>query len=494
MKIFIASLITETNSFSPIPTGAQAFAHCMVAHGNGSHLPETLANISMHVWRHAAEEDGHSIIESLTARAEPGGPTIEKVYREFRDEILADVVRAGLVDLVLLSLHGAMMSSYCDDCEGDILTHIRKQLGPNVVICGLLDPHAHLTTAMLENATILLTYKEYPHIDIPERAKQIYALAIDAALGKTHPLMCSYDCRMVHSYPTQREPIHSFIESLSALERSGDILSASLVHGFPWGDCKDSGTKILVVSNDDAVKAKLLAEKIGKELFDLRGEIFQTHPTIERAIQIIEREIDPFDQRPMVLADMADNPGGGAPGDSTFFLEALLNHGFTSIAAGIFWDPMTVDFCYEAGEGAQFTIRFGGKCGPASGRPIDAIAIVRALREDVTQIFGQITIPLGRGVWISIGGLNQDIDVILTDTRIQTYHPDAFTGFGMKLEGKRIVIVKSSQHFQQGFTPMAQKIVQVATPGTITPNFSAIPYEKRSLDYWPRVSDPFSII
>ena len=214
MKLFIASLSTETNSFSPLPTGRLSFEEGAISR-EASRGPVQYWSAPMKIWRDAAEAKGWDVAESLTAHAQPAGPTVRQVYEEFRDEILADLEAALPVDAILLSLHGAMIADGYDDCEGDLISHCRRIAGPKAVIGGLLDPHCHLTEAMLEDATLLVAYKEYPHVDIPERARDLFRLTADAAEAKTTPVMRDYDCHMICAMHTPYEPMRGFVDMLA---------------------------------------------------------------------------------------------------------------------------------------------------------------------------------------------------------------------------------------------------------------------------------------
>jgi microcystin degradation protein MlrC len=170
-------------------------------------------------------------------------------------------------------------------------------------------------------------------------------------------------------------------------------------------------------------------------------------------------------------------------------LRRLVERGVRDAAIGHFWDPVAVRFCAEAGEGATLELRVGGKCGPVSGDPVDLVATVRRVVEDHRQTgLSGGTSAMGTAVWIEAGG----IDIVLNTARTQPFHPDGFTALGIELARRRIVVVKSTQHFHAGFAPIASAIRYVATPGSIAPDFGSIPYTKRRLPYWPRVADPFA--
>lgn len=483
MKIFIAGLSTETNSFSPLPTGMLSFEDVSIHHGNATADPVQYWTSPLHIWRKNAEDMKWSVIESLSAHAQPAGPTVGKVYEAFRDEILDDLEKAGPVDVILLALHGAMIADGYPDCEGDLIDKCRA-LCPGAVIGGLLDPHCHLTELMMTKADLLVPFKEYPHVDIPQRAEDLFRLAKDTALGQIKPVMRDFDCRMILAMPTPKDPMRSFVDDMSAREGKEGILSLSIAHGFPWGDHPRTGARALAICDNDAVQAQEVADKLGQKLYALRHELLGENIDIETALDMAEGE----KSGPVVIADMSDNAGGGAPSDSTFLLRAIIERKMTSVATGIFWDPIAVRICREAGEGATLSLRLGGKCGPMSGDPLDLVVTVRKCMSGASQIFGTLPVPMGETVWLESNG----IDIVINDIRTQTFHPKAFEQLGIDLNTRKYVCVKSSNHYQAGFNPIASRVIPVATPGAITPNFANIPYTKRKFNYWPKTEDPFA--
>lgn len=482
-RLFIAGLSTETNSFSPLPTGMAGFEEGSIHHGDATQDDLQYWTAPLHVWRQRAEALGWEVIESLSAHAQPAGVTVKPVYEGFRDEILSDLRAAGGVDVILLALHGAMIADGYDDCEGDLIDRCRS-IAPEAVIGGLLDPHCHLTETMMQRASLLVAFKEYPHVDVPERAEELFSLAARTVAGDISPVMRDRDCRMILAMPTTGQPMRGFVDDMSAREGQGGILSLSIAHGFPWGDHPRVGTRALAICDGDAGAAEAEAERLGCALYDLRHDLHRPLPDIDAALDMAQAE----PAGPVVLADMSDNAGGGAPSDATFLLRAMLERGMTSVATGLFWDPIAVRICTEAGEGATFDLRLGGKCGPMSGDPLDLRVTVRKIAAGLTQRFGKLPAPMGNAVWVEAEG----IDIVLNDLRGQTFHPEAFEQLGIDLSQRRYVCVKSSNHYQAGFNPIAAKVIGVATPGAITPDFANIPYTKRARTYWPAIEDPFA--
>ena len=486
MELFMAGLATETNTFSPIPTGTKAFETGFVSRSSTDEEPN-LFSAPLHEWRNMAQQRGWSVVEGLCAFAQPAGLTVKATYEAYRDEILK-LLEASNPDIVLLSMHGAMIADGYDDCEGDLLQRVRAIVGKQVIIGLEIDPHNHLTDDMMEAADLIIAYKEYPHTDSPDRARELFQLAADTAEGKINPVMRDYDCRMITMYHTTRAPMRAFVDKMQAFEQREKLLSLSLCHGFPWGDCERVGTRMLVIADGDAELAQSTAEAFGKELWELRDQIKPDWPDIPAAIdQALKIRAD-HPEKPVVLADFADNAGGGAPADSTFVLQEVLKRGLKNVAMAIFFDPVLVDMARDAGIDAQMNIRLGGKIDKTSGTPIDLTVRVRGLREGMHQFMGQTRMGMGNGVWLEADGIH----LIVSDKRTQAFHPICFTDLGCDLTSMDLVIVKSSQHFYAGFSPLASTVIYIDGPGAITPDYANIGYTKRDPNYWPRVSDPFS--
>ncbi len=492
MKVFFANLATETNTFSPIPTGHAGFHATGYHRRDASTHPGMHGNIAQIEWRRLCERDGHDIVESICAFAQPAGTTLRNVYEALRDDLLADLAAAMPVDIVLMKMHGAMVAYGYDDCEGDTCARIREVVGPGVIIGLELDLHCHLTETMRRACDAIITYKEYPHVDVAPRAEELYTLCVAAKQGRVKPAMAYYDCRMVSMWRTPVEPMKSFVARMQALEGHDGVLSVSFGHGFPWGDVAEVGAKMVVITDNDMAKAESLAQLLGEEIFKIRNETNPTHDTIDEAI---DRALAASPGKPVVFADVADNAGGGAPSDNTEILARMVARGVTNAAIGCFWDPIAVSFCQEAGIGASFDLRIGGKCGVASGQPVDLRVTVMALSASHSQ--GGLSggrAELGAAAWVrSSVAEGGGIDIILNTNRSQVFHQDAFTGLGCTLADKRLVVVKSTQHFYAGFAPLAAEVRYVATrDGAIGPDFANIAFTKRTLPFWPRVADPFA--
>jgi len=486
LSIVAAGLQCETNTFSPFVTGMQSFVEGGILRGDAVLSGQGPDHAAAQRWSSLARRDGYAFMPSVFALAHPSGPTVQSVYEGFRNEIAADLRAAGQVDVVLLYLHGAMVTTEGVSCEVDLVRHVRSIVGPDAVIGVELDPHCHLSRELVDEADAIVLMKQYPHDDFVERAEELYDICTAARRGEVHPRSAIFDCRMVGFYPTTSEPMLGLIEAMREAERMPKILSVGLAHGFPWGDRAANGSRVLVVADDAPDLAETVAAQIGHAFYAFRQKLLPRLPSIDAALDAAQ--VGPG---LCVLADMGDNPGGGAPGDNTALLRRMLDRGLRNAAIGGFWDPMVARLCLEAGIGATLDFRIGGKTGHASGDPLDVRGVVRNYVEDHQQVgLGGSICPLGLSAWIEADG----IDIVVTSIRVQTFDPTLFTGLGVDLSTRNIVAVKSSQHFHSRFQPIAETILWVATPGALNMDFATIDYRaKDDKAYFPRDADPLGL-
>jgi microcystin degradation protein MlrC len=325
-----------------------------------------------------------------------------------------------------------------------------------------------------------VAYKEYPHTDIVETAVTVTKLAIAAREGSILPQIGWAKCPMIGVWPTTNSPMREIVEELRQIENQPGILSVSLGHGMAYGDVPEAGACAWVVADGDIELAKFYAEHLSNEFYRLRHEISPTFTSLNDALDQLANWQAP---RPLALADFADNPGGGAMGDSTFILQGLIERGIGGIALGGIWDPGAVQLCFDAGVGAKFLMRIGGKTGPASGLPTDVTAQVMALVPDHSQDDFGARANLGPSAWVRT---EQGIDVALISVRQQVLGLDLFTGLGIELNGRRGIVVKSMQHFLSAFDTVVGNVLFVATPGLLSTDFANIPFKHRDLLFWPR--------
>lgn len=491
VRLFAGGLATETNSFSPIPTGYSDFR--TAAGADPQEVRDTIFfGRSFRSYAGVADARNVDLVLGSYSFAIPAGPPPRPVYERLRDELLAELEAVLPVDGVLLTLHGAMVCEGIDDCESDIVVRVRRLVGDSVRIGVLLDLHCDLPQELLDAADAVVVVKEYPHVDVEQCARKLAEIVVDAVEGRVTPTMASFDCRMVGLYPTVREPMRSFIDSiLHGAEREHGVLAASLAHGFPYLDAPGTGARSLVITDGDPVRAVQIAEHVGKELYAIRAEAalrpLPLREGLDKALSYTSSG------RPVVLADIADNAGGGAPSDSTFILRELLERGVADVGVGPIWDPVTVQLAFAAETGAMLTLRLGGKMGPDSGDPLDLTVRVKGLVRDLfqrwPQLDGYAEMPLGDAACLHVEG----IDVIVVSLRDQAFGLELFTAFGVDPRKKRLLVLKSANHFRAAYDAIAREVIYVDANGALPSDPRAIPYTRFDTQAFPWIDDPLGI-
>lgn len=481
-RVFVASLATETNTFSPLRTDLQDFKDSFYA-APGEH-PEspTLCSAVFPVARSVAAQYQWHLIEGTATWAEPGGMVNQHTWEYLRDQLLDELQAALPVDIVLLGLHGAMVAQNCLDCEGELLQKVRELVGDQVHVGVTFDPHSHLSDRRVQHADVITVFKEFPHTDFVDAAQSLINLMRRVSMAEIKPCVAVFDCKMIELFPSSREPMRSFVDKIKAMEGRDNILSISIIHGFMAGDVPDLGTKVLVVTDNDVEQGITLARSLGMELFNYRGT---TRPEFVSPVEALQQaKLDT--QGTTVVADVWDNPGGGVAGDSTIILREMLQQGISNAALATIWDPIAARTCFSAGLDARLTLRFGGKMSNKAGEPVDAEVVVRNLVRQATQSFGQSTVPLGDCAWIEVNG----IDVILNTVRSQVFNPDIFTNLGIDPLKKNLLVVKSTNHFHDAFSRIASSIVYAAVNGPYPNDPVTNQYQHLSRNIWPRVDNP----
>jgi microcystin degradation protein MlrC len=347
-----------------------------------------------------------------------------------------------------------------------------------VVIGAELDPHNHLTEAMVRHADVLVAFKEYPHTDVLERACELVDLCEAKALGRIQPVAAVVDTMMTVTMHTSRNPARAFVDRIQSLEGKDGILSISISHSFPWGDVPDMGTKVLVYADGDAAKAQRLARQLADELIAMREQLSVAYPPIDEALD----QALGFECGPVVISDGADNPGGGAASDATFILQRLVERDIQNAAIGPIWDPIAARVAIEAGVGARLLLRIGGKISPMSGDPLDLHCTVKAIRHDHQQTgLSNTTVHMGDSALVE----SQGIEILLVTLRNQAMGTDLFTDMGCALSSKKIIVVKSSQHFHASYSKVAKHILYAAAPGAVSLDLKTLPYRKIQRPKWP---------
>jgi microcystin degradation protein MlrC len=477
VRVFIAMLSHETNTFSTLATTRAQFetrefrygGEMLEAYrGTGTCLGGMIAG---------AAARSLTLVPSLAASASPAGRVSKDFYEDAKARICADLQASGRVHGVLLDLHGAMVAESCDDGEGDLLAAVRAVVGPDVPIGVTLDFHANVTADMVRHATLLHGYKTYPHVDMAERGREAAQRLADILTRGVRPTVAFRQPRLlppIASQLTARGPMRRLYDLADEMERDPRVLTVSIFAGFPLADIHDAGLSIYVATHGDAALAEQLADRLESVAWEHRREfVHQAVPVGEAVARALAHA-----GRPVVLADIADNTGGGAAGDGTEILRELLRVRAPSATVACLWDAEAAAACTRAGAGAPLTIDVGGKVDHRHGAPVTMTGRVRALTDGsfvhTGPMFRGLPGRLGPTAVLEQGG----VKVILISHRWQTLDPEMIRAAGIDPRREQILVVKSTIHYRAAFEPIAAHIIEVDAPGLSSSNLSHFEYHR----------------
>lgn len=496
MKIFTAALMHETLSPETYETTKQDFEDAYLVY-HGQHTSRDNSWIApVYLWQQLAAQHNCELIEGLCALTNPSGTVAKAAFEEFQQQILEDLTAALPVDGILLNLHGAMVANGYDDCEGELLKNIRAIAGNDVPIGVLMDLHAHHTAQKEQFADAILYYHEYPHIDLKERAFELFHLLFKTMQRQTKPAVSSFYTQMLSHILTTREPMRSIVDTMQKLiDPAKGIELVSIAHGFPWSDVPHTGVTPVVVYNAAISGAKpyaqRISEAIGLILYALRDETKPQTVTLTKALAIKS-------SRPLVLADYADNPGGGALGCSTFIMKELLSRQIPRAAISAIRDEKAIALIFGKSYEDELTIELGGDPQQAHfyGNPLRVKVKIMALLENFQDEFAGGSGIKGRAARLQVLEYfdgqqwlpQEDVDIVIKTSKDQTFSPKSFTAFGIDPQQKQILVVKSMYHYRAAFRNITaeENLLTLSMEGRLTPDFSKIPYQKLpAASLWP---------
>jgi microcystin degradation protein MlrC len=445
----------------------------------------------------AADKYGWTLIHPVSANANPSGIVTDDAFEQIGGMILDAARHQGPINGVLLHLHGAMVVASYEDGEGELLARLRQTLGPDAPIVVTLDLHANVTQAMADNASALIAFRTYPHVDMYERAWQGAELLERAMAGEVRPRTVIARRPMIYGLDRgrhQKGPMAELIVRGEAIEAAGEALAVSVCAGFSRSNIRDVGPSVTVTVDmargDDARPRGLrVAEEFMDHAWATRDYESFTLLSVAEAVARA-RQGKPGD-RPLVVADYTDNPGGGGYGDATAFLKGLVEAQVERVAFHAICDPEAVIAGMSAGIGATTTLTLGGKTDPAmGGGPLTLTGEVTHLTAGRFIAYG----PMGGGVErdygpsmvFRVGG----IDIILITNNGQAVDLGQFTSLGIDPTRYTTVAVKSMQHFRAAFEPIAREVILVDTGALCSEIYTPELFDKVRRPVWPLDEEP----
>jgi microcystin degradation protein MlrC len=224
MRLLLATLSHETNTFSPVPTKLERFCRDGTTLLSGQDAIDFFRGTGtcMGGYLAIADEIGAEVVVPVCASAPPSGPVDSDAY-ETCCRMITDAVAKGGFDALWLDLHGAMVTDRFDDGEGELLRRIRA-IDATTPICVAYDMHANCFDAMVSNAQIVTGYQTYPHIDQRQTAERAARALLRTMRGEVRPTAAWGNAPMlphVMAQGTHQAPNKDLQAMCAAWEASG---------------------------------------------------------------------------------------------------------------------------------------------------------------------------------------------------------------------------------------------------------------------------------
>lgn len=485
MKIVIAMMKHETNTFSPIVTNWERYQDWGVYFDKQALEAYQNTGMPMAAYIKLAQEMDADIVTPIAAEAMPSGIVTEDAYEQLTSPIYEAVAKG--CDLVMLDLHGAMVSEITDDGEGTLLENIRK-INPALPIAVTCDFHCNLTERMVSNCTALIGYKTYPHVDMYEVGLQVAKIVLDSMEGKINPEMAWQQIPLLtHTLKqgTDDEPTRSIINQCNQLEKQQHVLAASFFGGFPLADIPNAGATSIVVTNGDKSLAQESSQSIA-ELAWQRKEDFVYHcGSLKEQISSAKES----DNYPVILLDHEDNCGSGGTQDVMVVIKEIIDQELEGVSVAAVYDPQAVQEMQRAGVGKEITLSLGGKLPMPSvnlkPKPLTLTGVVRVLTDGRWTVFG----PMYTGVEVNMGAtaLFQvgEVKLVVVSLHHEPWDIGVFTSVGIQPQYEKYLLLKSRIHYRAGFAAIGNKTIHCDGEGVTTSRNELLNYKNLRRPIFP---------
>jgi microcystin degradation protein MlrC len=494
-RIAIGGFQHETNTFAPLTATWADFerADAWPPFVRGAQLIEAVEGFNIPIAGAvlALQALGHELVPLCWCSAPPSSYVEHDAYERVADWIIEDLRAHGPVDAVYLDLHGAMVAEHLEDGEGELMRRVRAVIGDRIPLVASLDYHTNMTPEMVRHASAMVGYRTYPHIDMAQTGGRAARL-LDRQLKDRRPLYKAYR-QLDFLIPlvwqcTLMEPAKGIFELITEIERGSDgaggptgshnqgIVSITHTPGFPPADIAQCGPALVVYGHDQEAaeaQADRLAGFIKEKEPSFAGRLYTPDEAVAEAMRLAQTA-----GKPVVLADIQDNPGAGGTSDTVGLLRALIAHRARGAVIGMIVDPEAAEAATAVGEGAMLGRGIGAAVGFAGETPVEAAWRVVRLASGIFTGSG----PMYGGAKFRIGPMalltddESGVSAVLACRRIQAVDQEMFRHVGIEPSAVPILALKSTVHFRAHFQPIAEAVLCVQSPGAHITDPAELPY------------------
>ena len=492
MKLVIAQMKHETNTYSPVPTPLARFAHGSDTppEGDAAIAAYKGTGSALGAFIELAESHGAQFVVPIAASAWPSGPVDDRAFDHIAQRI-CDAVAQGC-DGVLLDLHGAMVTQSHEDGEGELLRRIRA-VAPSVPIAAAMDMHTNLYDAFAQRVSVIAGYQTYPHIDMFETGQRAGRALLAQLQGKARPTMAWGRQPMLPHVMRQGSddsPNRELQARCKQMEAQG-ALCATVFVGFPNADIEYAGLSAVVVTDNDPALARRWCDELLEMAWSQRAKfVYEVKPLAESMAQAQSiAAAKPAGSGPVVLLDHSDNCASGGTMDTMTVLGAILDAGLEGVAAFAIFDPQAVQQMIAAGVGKPITLSLGGKLDMPGiglkGVPRTVSGTVRLVCDGQYKNYG----PMARGEVNDMGPTavldTGKVLIVVISNHVEPHDLAAFTAVGIAPERQRFVMLKSRIHWRAGLAPLAHAVVECAGTGVCTSDYATLAFKNVRRPIYP---------
>jgi microcystin degradation protein MlrC len=485
-RVAVGGIWHETNTFAAGLTGLEAFRAYQYAIGDEVLSRYAGTNTELGGMITAAKDLGLELVPTVYAGAVPSGTIARDALETLSRELREHLRRAGPLDGALLVLHGAAVAEGIADADAHVLALVREILGPVVPVAATFDFHANLGPTMVSLADVLVGYDTYPHVDMAERGREATRLLARILETGRRPVRVLRKVPVVTAplvQATDAEPMRGVMRQVAEVERAPALWCASVAMGFAYADVPELGASVLTYGESKEATQNA-ADVLTDTIWSRRDRFVPDLVPVETAVAAASAA----QETPVVLVDAADNVGGGAPGDGTVVLDALVRAGVCR-AVVVIADPEAVASAEAAGEGGVFESLVGGKTDDLHGPPVrlrgrvDRIMDGRYVHQG-SYMTGSVT-TMGRTALVIADG----ITVVLTSLRTMPFDAGQLRALGIEPAAQRIIVVKSAVAWRAAFGDIARHAIALDTPGVCASNLERFTYRHRRQPLYPFESE-----
>lgn len=489
-KRVLAGLIKhETNGFNRIPTTLEDYRSAGLRLGEEVGRFYRGTRLEMGGFIAAAEEEGWELLHPVAAFANPSGLVADEAFEFLAGELTDGIRAAGKLDGVLLALHGSMVTYSLEDPEGEILRRVRELVGPDVPVAVTLDPHGNVTEEMASRADIITAFRTSPHTDHHETARRAAAILARAMRGEVRPrvvlarrpMLTGFDGCRTH---TGHGPMIEAMAIAARMEAEPGVLCVSIQSGFSRCDCAAVGPSVAVTADGEDPRYRAMAEELMEFCWKTRGVVTEKVLPVAAGIEAA-RAWRPG-EKPVVLGDYGDAPGGGGYGDGTAILAELIAAGIKDAVVAAMIDPEVAAQAVAAGPGARIRVSLGGKHAPEmGGGPITGEAEVLAVSDGAYVHKG----PYGTGTRnsfgpsaaIRIGG----VEVIVASLTRGIYDLEQLRIFGIEPTERSVLAVKCMHGHRAAYQPISSRCLDIDSGGLTSGDPRLFTFRRLRRPVWP---------